>query len=69
VDVADYVSALALVDAGMGVAMLPASLRALAPPGVMFRPLRAVRMISALWAVTRSHPSPHASELARRLAV
>lgn len=68
VEVSDYASALALVDAGMGVAMLPASQRALAPPGVLFRPLRLVRMISALWAVTGSHPSPHASELARRLA-
>jgi len=54
VEVADLASALALVDAGMGVALLPSSQAASAPPSVVFRPVPWLRMSAHLWLVQRA---------------
>jgi DNA-binding transcriptional LysR family regulator len=68
IEVADYASALALVDAGMGVALVPASERARAPAHVVFRALDWFHTSARLWVVTRVHASPQVEELARQLA-
>jgi len=68
VEVGDYASALALVDAGMGVALVPASERARAPAHVLFRTLDWFQMSASLWVVTRLHASALVEELARQLA-
>lgn len=54
VEVADLASALALVDAGMGVALLPASQAASAPPSIVFRPVPWLKMSAHLWLVQRT---------------
>ena len=54
VEVADLASALALVDAGMGVALLPASQAASAPPSIVFRPLPWLKMAAELWLLQRA---------------
>ena len=54
VEVADLASALALVDAGMGVALLPSSQAASAPPSIVFRPVPWLKMSAHLWLVQRA---------------
>jgi DNA-binding transcriptional LysR family regulator len=66
VEVDNYASALALVDAGMGVAAMPASHGAAAPAGVVLRVLR-VKLAAELWAVRATHASPLADELVQLL--
>lgn len=49
---------LALVAAGLGVAMVPASVRALTLEGVVFRDLAGAESIDLALAWSRAHPSP-----------
>jgi DNA-binding transcriptional LysR family regulator len=59
VQVVEWASALALVDAGVGLALVPASYAAGAPPNVAIRPLPWLRLTSGLSLVRRrSHRSP-----------
>ncbi|HEY3801164.1 MAG TPA: LysR substrate-binding domain-containing protein [Kofleriaceae bacterium] len=67
VEVADYASALALVDAGLGVAAMPASQAAFAPRGVVMRALDRLDLSSELWAVRAAHPAALAEELVQLL--
>lgn len=68
VEVADYASAIALVDCGAGIALVPASLRPGPPYEVAFRELPWLAMRSELWAVTRTRPGARTGELMRELA-
>jgi DNA-binding transcriptional LysR family regulator len=63
VEVADFASAIALVDAGAGVALLPASQRPGPQHEVVCREVPWLQMRSELWAVTRAIPSPIAADL------
>ncbi|HEY0253860.1 MAG TPA: LysR substrate-binding domain-containing protein, partial [Kofleriaceae bacterium] len=67
VEVGDYASAIALVDAGVGIALLPESQRAGPPNEVVFRQLPWLAMRSELWAVTRPNPAPLVGELLQAL--
>jgi DNA-binding transcriptional LysR family regulator len=64
VEVADYASALALVEAGLGVTALPASQARSVPPGVVMRTLP-VNLTAELWVVRAAHAPPLVEELAR----
>lgn len=63
VEVADHASAVALVEAGIGVAALPASQLGSPPSGVVTRALPRFALVSALWAAHLGHPSPVTIEL------
>jgi DNA-binding transcriptional LysR family regulator len=67
VEVDNYASALALVDAGMGVAAMPASHGAAAPAGVVLRALAPIKLAAELWAVTGTHAGALADELVQLL--
>ncbi|MFT3696775.1 MAG: LysR family transcriptional regulator [Kofleriaceae bacterium] len=67
VEVTDYASAIALVDCGVGIALMPASQRPGPPYEVAFRELPWLTMRSELWAVTKTQPSDLAGELLREL--
>ena len=58
---------LALVEAGFGVALVPASLRRLAPPGVAFVPLSDPGCETRVVLLSRRDSGPAAAALARRL--
>ena len=66
VEVADYASALALVEAGVGVTAVPASQGRSAPRGVVLRTFD-VELSAELWAVRGSHASALAEELVKLL--
>ncbi|HKE20620.1 MAG TPA: LysR substrate-binding domain-containing protein [Kofleriaceae bacterium] len=66
VEVSDWASALALVEAGAGVSLVPASYRAAAPPGVVLRALPWLGMRARLFLVRRARgESPLADDVAR----
>ena len=65
VEVGDQASALALVGAGVGVALLPESARAAAPRGVVFRAVPWLRLRSEVWAVHRHDAPALISEMLR----
>jgi DNA-binding transcriptional LysR family regulator len=67
VEVADYASALGLVEAGIGVAVVPASQGVISPPGILLRALDWLRLTSELWAVRPAHGSSLADELVHQL--
>jgi DNA-binding transcriptional LysR family regulator len=62
VEVADWASALALVDAGAGVALVPASVGRTSP-GVVLRAVPWLRMRSSVWLVRRADASPLVMQL------
>jgi DNA-binding transcriptional LysR family regulator len=62
-EVGDYTSATAMVGAGAGIALLPASQRSAASPEIVFRKLGWLRLRSELWAVHATHAAPLAREL------
>ena len=62
VEVGDYASALALVEAGVGVTAVPASQGRTAPRGVALRALD-IELSAELWAVRGSHASALAEAL------
>ncbi len=64
VEVADWSSAIALVDAGMGIALVPMSQRATAAPTVCFRQVPWLALKSELWVVQRTATTPLIEELA-----
>ncbi|HEU4727583.1 MAG TPA: LysR substrate-binding domain-containing protein [Kofleriaceae bacterium] len=66
VDVVEWASALALVDAGIGLALVPESYATARPPGVAIRQLPWLRMTSGLSLVRRrGKGSPLLEEVAR----
>jgi DNA-binding transcriptional LysR family regulator len=67
VEVADYASALALVEAGIGVAVVPASQGAISPTTILLRALGWLRLTAELWAVRAAHGSSLADELVHQL--
>jgi DNA-binding transcriptional LysR family regulator len=63
VEVTDQASALALVDAGMGVTALPLSQARSAPRGVVLRAFQRLGLTSELWAVQTARLAPLGEEL------
>ena len=63
VEVGDQASALALVGAGVGIALLPESAKASAPRDIVFRAVPWLRLRSELWAVHRQDAAPLISEV------
>jgi DNA-binding transcriptional LysR family regulator len=63
VEVGDHASALALVGAGVGVTLVPESLRASAPRGIVFRAVPWLRLRSELWAVHQPLAEPIVAEM------
>ena len=68
VEVGDYASALALVDAGLGVSAMPASQARAAPRGVVLRALDGIDLAAELWAVRTAHAAALADELVQLLS-
>jgi len=62
-EVGDYTSATAMVGAGAGIALLPASQRSAVGDEIVFRKLAWLRLRSELWAVHAQHAAPFAREL------
>lgn len=60
----DRATALALVESGLGVALLPASARRVAPPGVVFRDVPWLRLNSRVSLIHRAMPSAAAKHFA-----
>jgi DNA-binding transcriptional LysR family regulator len=68
VQVSDWASALALVDAELGLALIPDSYRKTAPPGVAIRPLPWLRLAARLRLIRRrGGTTPFVAEVARRI--
>jgi DNA-binding transcriptional LysR family regulator len=67
VEVSDYPSALALVEVGMGVCLVPESQEKSAPSGVVLRGSSALAMSAELWLVQRRGSGPLADEMVRIL--
>jgi hypothetical protein len=65
--VSDYPSALALVEVGIGVCLVPESQEKSAPSGVVLRGSSALAMSAELWLVQRRGSGPLADEMVRIL--